>query len=173
MPVLVRRLEPTDDRSRFESGQVELDRFFQLYAGQNQFRHHVGVTYVAVDSSEIAGYATVVPSQIEVADLPKGKLRRIPNYPIPVLRLARLAVDRRAQGQGTGLALLRTVFELTRQLARDFGCVGLVVDSKPEAVLFYERFGFVSLPLVQGQLEDRPQPIAMFLELGAIPLGNE
>lgn len=43
----VRRLEPDDDRSGFRSGNVELDRFFLRYAGQNQFRHHIGTTYIA------------------------------------------------------------------------------------------------------------------------------
>jgi hypothetical protein len=47
--VVVRRLEPRDDRTRFRSGNVDLDRFFARYAGQNQFRHHIGTTYVAVD----------------------------------------------------------------------------------------------------------------------------
>lgn len=40
----IRRLEPGDDRSGLDSGQIELDRFFQRFAGQNQFRHHLGVT---------------------------------------------------------------------------------------------------------------------------------
>jgi hypothetical protein len=44
----IRRLEPSDDRSGLDSGQVELDRFFHRFAGQNPFRHHLGVTYVAV-----------------------------------------------------------------------------------------------------------------------------
>jgi hypothetical protein len=44
----IRRLEPGDDRSGLDSGQIELDRFFQRFAGQNQFRHHLGVTYVAM-----------------------------------------------------------------------------------------------------------------------------
>jgi hypothetical protein len=44
----VRVLQPGDDRSGFVSGDPDLDRFFQKYAGQNQFRYHVGTTYVAV-----------------------------------------------------------------------------------------------------------------------------
>jgi hypothetical protein len=48
----IRRLEPSDDRRRFTSVNPELDRFFQRFAGQNQFRHHVGVTYMAVAEDE-------------------------------------------------------------------------------------------------------------------------
>ena len=36
-----------------------LDRFFARYAGQNQFRHHIGATYVALESETILGFATV------------------------------------------------------------------------------------------------------------------
>lgn len=61
----VRKLRPTDDRKAFASGNVELDRFFWLYAGQNQFRQHLGTTYVAVDDADrIAGFATVTASEI-------------------------------------------------------------------------------------------------------------
>jgi Zn-dependent oligopeptidase len=44
----VRRLLKADDRSQFHCGDPDLDRFFHRYAGQNQFRHHIGTTFVAV-----------------------------------------------------------------------------------------------------------------------------
>ena len=53
MILSVRRLRSSDDRSRFRSGQVDLDRFFLRFAGQNQFRHHLGTTYVAVDEDDL------------------------------------------------------------------------------------------------------------------------
>ena len=165
----VRRLLHTDDRSQFTSGNIELDRFFQRYAGQNQFRHHIGTTYVAVDDDRILGFATVSAAEIEVVELPKARRRRLPGYPLPVLRLARLAVDQRAQSQGLGLLLLKAVFLLAQRMADEIGCVGVLVDAKPEAVSFYERYGFEPMEVQQGQLGDRPEPIAMFLELGAIP----
>jgi len=46
--LLVRRLSKADDRSQFRCGDADLDRFFHRYAGQNQFRHHNGTTFVAV-----------------------------------------------------------------------------------------------------------------------------
>lgn len=169
MTVSVRRLEPDDAREPFESGDADLDRFFRRYAGQNQFRHHVGVTYVAVEDDDILGFATLSAAAMEISGLPAAKRLRLPSYPLPVLRLARLAVDRRAQGRGVGLTLLKTVFVMARRMAADYGCVGVVVDAKPQAVAFYERYGFSRLDTVQGRLGDRPEPIPMFLELGAIP----
>lgn len=167
--LVVRRLRPDDDRSSFDCGDTDLNRFFHRYAGQNQFKHYLGTTYVAVDGERIAGFATVSPSQIEVRDLPQAIVRRLPHYPLPVLRLARLGVDRSSQGQGAGLTLLKSVFLLARRMAHDFGCIGVLVDAKSDAVTFYQRYGFVALEVVEGQLGDPPRPLAMFLEIGAIP----
>jgi GNAT superfamily N-acetyltransferase len=167
--IVVRQLRSDDDRSGFRSGNVDLDRFFEKYAGQNQFRHHIGTTYVAVDGDQIVGFATVSPSEIDVERISAARRKRLPRYPMPVLRLARLAVDERAQGRGVGHVLLKAVFVLAKELAADYGCVGVVVDAKPEAVSFYERYGFVGFPTVSGALGDRPEPRPMFLDLGAIP----
>lgn len=169
MAAEVRPLRPSDDRSRFRSGNADLDRFFARYAGQNQFRHHVGITYVAVVDAEILGFVTVAASQVEVAELPEGARRRLPRYPLPVLRLARLAVDERAQGRGIGKILLRTVFALAHQMADTVGCIGVVVDAKADAVGFYERLGFRAMGTRSGALGDRPEPVPMYLHLSAIP----
>ena len=165
----VRRLEATDDREAFESGDVDLDRFFRRFAGQNQFRHHIGTTYVAVgDDGIIAGFATVTASEIASEKFSVARRRRMPGYPLPVLRLARLAVDRRARGRGTGGLLLRAVFALARRMADDVGCVGVVVDAKPQAVAFYGKLGFLPLEATAGELGDRPLPLPMFIELGQL-----
>jgi GNAT superfamily N-acetyltransferase len=165
----IRSLQPGDDRSRFGSGDVDLDRFFHRFAGQNQFRHHTGVTYVAIQAAVIVGYATVAASSVEAAALPPTLRRRLPEYPLPVLRLARLAVDERFTGSGVGLALLRAVFGIAHSLASSVGCIGVVVDAKPQAVEFYERYGFFSLGLRSGGLGDRPEPTVVFLPLQEIP----
>lgn len=170
MILSVRRLRASDDRSGFRSGLVDLDRFFLRFAGQNQFRHHLGTTYVAVDENEfVVGFATVSASQIEIRDLPLAKAKRLPNYPLPVLRLARLATHEDFRGNGVGSMLLRAVFALAHQMARDYGSVGVLVDAKAEAVEYYKRFGFFEIRTVRGELGDRPAPAILFLELGAIP----
>ena len=169
MPLEVRRLSPEDDRSRFRSGNADLDRFFARYAGQNQFRHHIGTTYIAVDGAGwIAGYVTVTASELSPVSLPATKRKHLPKYPIPILRLARLAVAESAQGQGAGRLLVRTVLALAQQMAESVGCAGVVVDAKPEAAAFYRKLGFVPLDVVGGELGDRPLPQVMFLELGQV-----
>jgi GNAT superfamily N-acetyltransferase len=166
--VEIRRLRPGDDRSRFRSGDPDLDRFFHAYAGQNQFRHHVGVTYVAADKGDVLGFLTVAPGGIEIDDLPASVRRGLPRYPLPVLRLARLAVDSRARGRGLGEQLLRYALDLAVAMADDYGCAGVAVDAKPGSEAFYSRYGFLPMDLVEGLSEIRPRPVPMFLPTSAI-----
>lgn len=164
----IRPLAKDDDRSGFSCGQADLDRFFEHYAGQNQFKLHLAVTYVAVVEARIVGFATVAASSVERASVPSDRLRkRLPAYPIPVLRLARLGVDLRAQGLGIGKALLRQVLALAVEQRDRLGCVGIVTDSKPDAVSFYEGLGFVAIEGVrEGLLHGEPLP--MFLAIDTI-----
>jgi GNAT superfamily N-acetyltransferase len=168
--VEIRALRQNDDRSRFRSGDADLDRFFQAYAGQNQFRHHIGTTYVAVEGREVWGYVTVAAGSMEIDDLPPPARRRLPAYPLPILRVARLAVDASFQGSGVGRELLRFALGLALRMRSDYGCVGVVVDAKPGAVSFYRRFGFVPLEALEGLSEARPAPVAMFLSAREIGL---
>jgi GNAT superfamily N-acetyltransferase len=169
MSVTIRRLEPGDDRDQFRSGHADLDRFFHRFAGQNQFRHHVGVTYIAVEDDAILGFVTVSSSEIEIDALPTQRRRQLPRYPLPTLRLARLAVAETARDRGVGQALLRFALTLARRMADAVGCVGVVVDAKPEARTSYLRYGFESMSVVEGVLLDRPEPTPMFLPLSSIP----
>lgn len=164
----IRRLATSDDRSAFHSGDPDLDRFFIRFAGQNQFRHHLGTTYVAVDAGRILGYSTVAAGSIESERLPSTLRRSLPCYPLPVLRLARLAVDASAARQGVGSSLLRHVLNLAIRMAEDVGCVGIVVDAKPGAAAFYARLGFSPLDVAQGALPSAgTTPMFLPLELVA------
>jgi predicted N-acetyltransferase YhbS len=169
----VRALRPSDDRSAFQSGDEALDRFFRKYAGQNQFRHYLGVTYVAVEGGRVLGFATVSPGQLDIEDLPASTRTKMPRYPLPLLRLARLAVDRSAQSQGLGTQLLRLVCQLAARMADDYGCAGVVVDAKPDAVSFYAKYGFVSQQALEGQSEVRPRPTMMFLATRTIKAASD
>jgi predicted N-acetyltransferase YhbS len=168
----IRHLREDDDRSRFKSGAPDLDRFFRQFAGQNQFKHHIGVTYVAVDNRRILGYATIAAGHIEMDELPPSERKRLPRYPLPIVRLARLAVDESTRGQRIGEKLLRFVIILAVRLARDYGCIGVVVDAKPDAIDFYSRYGFIAADPVEGQSDARPQPVMMYLSLREIEDGR-
>lgn len=164
----IRPLREGDDRNDFSCGQADLDRFFQHYAGQNQFKLHLSVTYVAVLNERVVGFATVAAGSMERASVPSVRLRkRLPAYPLPVVRLARLGVDRRAQGHGIGKALLRHVLSIAVHQRDTVGCVGVVTDAKPDAVAFYENLGFERLAVIgEGLLHGEPTP--MFLPVESV-----
>jgi GNAT superfamily N-acetyltransferase len=166
----IRALRESDDRSGFHSGEPELDLFFQRYAGQNQFRHHIGATYLALDANRIAGFVTVAPGEMEPQTITPHLRKGLPRYPLPILRLARLAVDVSFQGKGVGAQLIHFVFRLARTMARDFGCVGIVVDAKAGVEPFYLQYGFTVLEVVLGASEARPAPVPMFLSMASLKL---
>ncbi len=87
---------------------------------------------------------------------------------MPVLGLARLAVDEPARGLGIGAQLLRFVLQLALEMAGRVGCAGVVVDAKPGAVEFYAKYGFTAFDVIEGESEARPRPTAMWLPIAAI-----
>ncbi|NOY92117.1 MAG: GNAT family N-acetyltransferase [Deltaproteobacteria bacterium] len=167
MTVEIRALRADDDRSRFTSGDDALDLYFRRYAGQNQFRHHVGVTYLALEGERILAFATVAAASLDADDLPNG--RKMPPYPLPILRVARLAVAEGYRGRGLGRSMLRFVVELAEKMRDELGCVGVVVDAKAAAVDFYACLGFTEVDVEEGGPRIVPRPQMMFLPLGAVP----
>lgn len=100
--------------------------------------------------------------------LSKSLRKRLPLYPLPILRIARLAVDERFQGHGIGRLLLRAMLELALEMRDRAACIGVVVDAKPGTVAFYSALGFESIELLSGALGDRPEPVAMLLPIRQI-----
>lgn len=165
--LVIRKLEKSDNRKNFNCGNEELNLFFHRYAGQNQFRNYIGVSYVAVQDDRILAYATVSPGQLDADLLPNKK--KLPQYPIPVLRIARLAVIKDLHQAGIGKQLLRYCLELAEKMRDEFGCVGILVDAKQSAVSYYEQFGFGPVELVEGLSPGVPKQTPMFLALSSVP----
>lgn len=165
--MLIRLLKKNDNRKNFSSGEELLDLFFHRFAGQNQFRHSIGATYVAEENSEILGFMTIAPGSLEAESLPSSKVPL--NYPLPILRLGRLAVDQKHQGKGIGKVLLLKCLELALYQKEHFGCVGILVDAKEDAVSFYEQYGFFSLEQLQkGEIRTFPPLTPMFLNIKTV-----
>jgi GNAT superfamily N-acetyltransferase len=164
----IRRLLASDDTSQFRCGDPEYDLFLQRYAVQNQDRLFVGTTYVACDASRVVGYVTIAVGQLDRDDIPSGTRGTLPRYPLPVVRLARLAVTEAVQGRGLGGRLAAHAFAVALQVPAAGGCVGVVVDALPSRVSFYAELGFEELEFKTGQSSIRPQPVAMFLPIAAV-----
>jgi len=155
------RIEPLrrdHDRAGFGCGEPALDEYLIRFARQN---HESGVarTFVAVNDVEPAralGYYSLTAGGIDKAKLPPS-VRRFPNFPLPMARLARLAVDRSQQGKGLGEYLLLDALARCVRVADDLGIAVVIIDAKHEqARAFYLRYGFKTLP---------DQPLTLWLLL--------
>ena len=65
------------------------------------------------------------------------------------------------------------MLELALEMRNRAGCVGVVVDAKPDAVTFYSSLGFIPIDLISGALGDRPEPVAILLPIQQIEVAIE
>ena len=170
MKIEIRKLEKRDNRKDFRSSEIEIDRFFVKFAGQNQFKHKIGNTYVAVDveRQKIVGYVTVSVSSMNIDSLNIEELKKLPNYPLPIVRIARLGVDERFQARGIGRKLVQKMLDLALEIEELVGCIGIFVDAKDDAVAFYEKYAFVVVPIINGELPIKPTQTLMYLSMKTI-----
>lgn len=142
----VAKLAPAHDHSSFDCGSEPLNRFLKVHALQSQ-RAGISQTYVAATESRIAGYHTLVVGHVEHDEAPERLAKGVPRYPIPVVILARLAVDQAWQGKGLGAALVVDAMRRVLQAADIAGVRAIVVHAKDEAAQqFYEHLGFERFP---------------------------
>lgn len=142
---IVERLTGEHLLDSFDCGVPALDEWLRKYARQSE-KADSCLTYVAQADGVVLGYFALVVGSVERATAPSDLTRRMPRYPVPVLVIARLAVDRRSQGQGFGSALLRDAL-LRCLAASDIAAAkAVVVDAKDGAAPFYERHGFRPFP---------------------------
>lgn len=138
-------LHAAHDLSSFDSGVPVLDEWLKKRALSNETTG-ASRTWVACANGRVVGYYALATGSIAQQDAP-GRVRRNMPDPIPVMVLARLAVDRQWQGIGLGSAQLRDAILRTRQAAAIAGIRALLVHAiSDEARLFYEHNGFVVSP---------------------------
>lgn len=144
----IERLDRSHERSEFACGKAPLDDFIRKLVSQYEKRN-LGRTYVAVRGEEkrIFGYYTLASGAVPFESLPEGASKKLPRHPVPVVLLARLAVDTLARGQRLGEMLLIDALRRSLTLAERVGIHAVEVDAiDAEAKAFYEKFGFVGLP---------------------------
>ena len=93
LPEAVEALDTRHDRRGFSCGDSELDGYLKRFARQHAAAK-VSRTYVAANGATILGYYSLAMSAIRKDQLPDDYQSRFPNYPLPVARLARLAVPK-------------------------------------------------------------------------------
>lgn len=133
------------DRAAFSCGEPSLDEYLRERASQHQ-RDGIATTHVLVDDRQparIQGYCSLAAAQLNLADLQAADRARLPRYPVPAVRVARLAVDRRSQGNGLGQLLLGHAVNCALSLRAQLGVRILIVDALHEkAARFYRVHGF-------------------------------
>jgi GNAT superfamily N-acetyltransferase len=149
---IIEQFSTEHDRSAFRCGKAAIDDFIRTRVSQYEKRR-LGKTFVAVPSGEkrVVGYYTLAASAVSFANLPTGASRKRPKHPVPVVLLARLAVDQSAQGKHLGEGLLLDALQRTLDLSSDLGIHAVEVDAlDDDAAAFYRTYGFS--PLIDDPL---------------------
>ena len=153
-------LAKNHDRRTFTCGVEPLDAYLKRFARQHA-EANISRTYVAVSGSMVQGFYSLAMSGIRRENLPEKYSSRFPNFPLPVARLARLAVALNLQGQGLGEILLADALQRCLHISESIGMLGVIVDAKDErARAWYQRYEFERLP---------DAPLTLWLPTAAIP----
>lgn len=127
----------------FDCGQESLNRFLSRHALSNQLAN-AAQTYLGLADDVVIGYHTLVVGEVAYDDAPERLKKGLARYPVPIMLLARLAVDYRWQGKGIGSGLLKDAMRRSLQAADIAGVRALIVHAKDEsAKSFYQHFDFL------------------------------
>ena len=140
-------LTASHDTPLFDCGKAPLNEFLQRYALVNQANGSAR-TFVSLSEGQISGYYSLAAASAEHLAEPLRISKGLARHPIPMLLLARLAVDLKAQGQGLGRSLLQSALGKYLQASEVIGSRALMVHTIDEAAIgFYQSYGFEPSPV--------------------------
>lgn len=91
--ISIKDIQPKSKLKDFDCGTEVLNDFLTRYSLKNDTLG-IGKTFVALDEREdVVGYFTLATAQVVFEDIPDTYRSKLPKYPIPALRIARLAVS--------------------------------------------------------------------------------
>ncbi len=158
------RLDSHHDLSEFDSGNDELDGWLRRHALAAQ-QMDSARTFVLTYQDWVVGFFSLTMGSVLRQDAPARLVRGLPTYPVGMVLLARLAVDRREQGRGLGGTLLAEALRKALAAGEAAAARLVVVDAIDEdAARFYERYGFVPAPEHRLRLYRRMKDIARSLD---------
>ena len=169
--MVIRRLAEHDQTENFDCGDEALNNYLKRHAWSNQDwsnqeKISIGVSYVAVDESAprtVLGYFTLAMASVPRDAFPKKYVRGLPPYDMPLILLARLAVDGRFAGRGLGHALISEALRVSLRVADEVGCRCIITDAYRDRASWYARYGFVA---IEGAASSGPQ--RMFLDIRTV-----
>lgn len=140
--VSVKEISPKSVLKKFDCEVEALNEFLSRYALKND-ELGIGKTFVALnENNQIAGYFTLATAQVAYQEIPDDFKGKLPKYPIPALRIARLAVNKELKGKGIGKWLLAQAFIKAIHVADVTGLYFIIMDAKETSKSFYEHYGF-------------------------------
>ena len=136
------RLSSDHDLSGFRCGVDALDRWLDRHALAAQ-QMDSARTFVVVRNNRVVGYVSLTMGSVQRADAPQQLVRGMPGYPVGMVLIGRLAVDKREQGAGLGTRLLADALRMAVLAGESVAARVVVVDAVNESAAgFYRRHGF-------------------------------
>ncbi len=125
----------------FDCGKTPLNDFLHKFALQNQAGGGAR-TYVLLRGNQVIGYYSLAPASVLPEDAPGRVVKGQGRYPVPVILMARFALDLGEQGKGYGKMLFRDALRRALSGAEAIGGRAFLVHAKDEeARAFYVKFG--------------------------------
>lgn len=141
------KLDKRHNTDGFNCGSPALNTYLHRYALANQSAGGAQ-TYIAVLDGAAIGYYSLSTASVEYDAATERMKKGLARHPIPVLLLARLAVDQTWQGKGLGAALLLDALRRVLSAADIVGVRAILVHAKDEtARRFYQHFDFDPSPV--------------------------
>jgi len=157
----IERLRRDHDVGTFDCGKEALNRYLKRHAWANQ-QAEAARTYVVAVGLAVVGYHSLAAGSVSHDEAPPRVSKGLAHHHVPVVLLARLAVDLAHQGKGLGPALLKDALQRAAAASETIGARALLVHAKDdEARAFYAHFGFES---------SRTDPLHLFLVLKDLKL---
>lgn len=139
---IIQKLDRSHIVELFDCGYEDLNRYISRFALNNQSAGSAQ-TYVAIADNKVVGYYSLAVGAMAHSQAPIRMAKGLARHPVPVMLLARLAVDNEVKGRGLGAALLRDALARTLQAAEIAGIRAVIVHAKDDnARRFYEHFDF-------------------------------
>ena len=139
---VIEKLDSSHLVKNFNCGVPALNNFLVRHALANQ-KANSASTYVGCEDKKVIGYYSLTVGSVIHASAPNRITRGLAKHPVPVMLLARLAVDLQYQSQGVGKGLLKNALLRTLQAADIAGIRALLVHAKDEKAKFwYQSFDF-------------------------------
>lgn len=143
----------------FSCGEASLDEWLKRRALTNQWSGASRTFVVTDQGGRVYGYYAMAAGAVSHQVATSSVRRNMPD-PIPVMVLARLAIDHRAQGIKLGASLLQDAVGRTVNVSQNTGVRALLVHALHDhAKQFYEHYGF----------QESPQhPMTLMLRLNSV-----